>query len=333
VPSPKKIETPLAGGATKGAAIKLSEAGSMLGIAEGIETALAVREATGLPTWSCISAGGLKKVVLPPAVKDVYIWADYDVSTDGQPGASGQDAAMTAAERFHAEGRQVFVLLPESEGDFLDVLVREGPAALTEALAAAGPWDPPPVLPPPPAPPRRLGEAARRQALQETHATFRKWLGESYDLDVLDAALAVAAAKRLDGDPPWLLIISGSGDAKTETVMALRGAGAVVVSTIASEGALLSASAQHTRAKDATGGLLRQIGSRGLLAIKDVHSLRRSEHPDPGPRRAPRDPRRQMAKEHGHGRGADAGVDRPPGRRGGRHHRLGCRARRRGGHG
>jgi hypothetical protein len=30
--------------------------------------------------------------------------------------------------------------------------------------------------------------------------------------------LAAAAVERLDGDPLWLLIISGSGNTKTETV-------------------------------------------------------------------------------------------------------------------
>jgi hypothetical protein len=107
----------------------------------------------------------------------------------------------------------------------------------------------------------------------EVHAVFGKWLGEGYDLDALDAVIAAAAAERLDGDPLWLLLISGPGNAKTETVMALRGIGAITVSTILSEGALLSASPKRERTKDATGGLLRQIGSRGLLAIKDVTSI------------------------------------------------------------
>jgi hypothetical protein len=109
--------------------------------------------------------------------------------------------------------------------------------------------------------------------LDDVHAVFRKWLGATYDLDVLNVVLAVAASERLDGDPPWLLVISGSGDAKTETVAALEGAGGLVISTIASEGALLSASSKQTRAKDATGGLLRQLGDRGLLVIKDVTSI------------------------------------------------------------
>jgi len=80
------------------------------------------------------------------------------------------------------------------------------------------------------------------------------------------------ASERLSGDPVWLLLISGAGTAKTETVQASCGAGALVISTIASEGALLSA----TKARDkvaATGGLLRKIGERGVLTIKDFTSI------------------------------------------------------------
>jgi hypothetical protein len=111
-----------------------------------------------------------------------------------------------------------------------------------------------------------------RTTLDDVHAIFTRWLPR-LDLDVLDVVLAVAACERLDGDPPWLLIVGGSGDGKTETVCALEGAGALVVSTIASEGALLSATAAQSRAKDATGGLLRALGDRGTLVVKDVTSI------------------------------------------------------------
>jgi hypothetical protein len=109
--------------------------------------------------------------------------------------------------------------------------------------------------------------------LAEVHTIFRKWLGKNYDIDTIDAVLATAAAERLAGDPLWLLIVSGPGNAKTETVQSLVGAGAYVTSTITSEGALLSASPRKGRAKTATGGLLRKIGDRGVLVIKDVTSL------------------------------------------------------------
>jgi hypothetical protein len=111
------------------------------------------------------------------------------------------------------------------------------------------------------------------QMLAETEAAFLQWLGPSYDLDALRAVLATAAVERLDGDPVWLLLVSGAGNAKTETVSSLTGADAVVVSTISSEGALLSATSRKESAKDATGGLLRVIGDRGILVIKDVTSI------------------------------------------------------------
>ena len=110
--------------------------------------------------------------------------------------------------------------------------------------------------------------------LDQAHQTFRHWLGEDYDLDTLDAMLAVVAAERLAGDPAWLLIISGPGNAKTETVVATsKLGGAHVVSTLTSEAALLSATPRKQRAETATGGLLRKIGERGILAIKDVTSI------------------------------------------------------------
>lgn len=114
---------------------------------------------------------------------------------------------------------------------------------------------------------------APRCTLDETHDVFRRWLGAEYDLDALDAVLSAAAVEQLDGDPVWLLVVSGSGNAKTETVAALAGAGAHLTSTITSEGALLSATSKKETAKDATGGLLRKIGPRGLLVIKDVTSI------------------------------------------------------------
>src|SRR5262245_48861194 len=101
--------------------------------------------------------------------------------------------------------------------------------------------------------------------LEDVHETFRRWLGDEYDLAAIDAVLATAAAERLDGDPLWLLLISGSGAAKTETVSPLAGAGALVTSTITSEGALLSGTPSRDKGKDATGGLLRRLGARGVL--------------------------------------------------------------------
>lgn len=109
--------------------------------------------------------------------------------------------------------------------------------------------------------------------LSEAHKVFRRWLGDDYDTDALNAVLATAAVERLDGDPLWLLLISGSGNAKTETVQGLDGIGAIITSTISSPGALLSASPKRERSKHATGGLLRKLEPRGVLVVKDVTSI------------------------------------------------------------
>jgi len=110
-------------------------------------------------------------------------------------------------------------------------------------------------------------------SLDHAHGVVRRWFGDEYDLDAFDVVLAAAAVERLDGDPLWLLIVSGSGNAKTETVGALSMTGAHITSTISSVGALLSASPAKEKAKDSTGGLLRKIGDSGIIVIKDVTSI------------------------------------------------------------
>ena len=157
----------------------------------------------------------------------------------------------------------------------------ETPKANGPTPAAGGAGGSPPVVPPPPISPGvgpspaagASGPSPATAGIEAVHETFKRWLGKDYDTDVLNAALATAAAELLTGDPLWLLVVSGPGNAKTETVQALSGAGALVTSTIASEGALLSATPRQSRARQATGGLLRKIGDRGILVIKDVTSI------------------------------------------------------------
>jgi hypothetical protein len=141
-------------------------------------------------------------------------------------------------------------------------LVKPDPPATVEDTPEAVP-----VIPQP------QPRAVTPQTLEQVRTTFAKWLGADYDLTVLDVVLAVAASERLTGDPAWLLVVSGPGAAKTETVGPLAGAGAHVTSTINSEGALLSGTSNKERSKDATGGLLRKVGSSGILVIKDVTSI------------------------------------------------------------
>lgn len=108
VESPKKISQPIATGAIAGAAIQLYPlAGTQLAIAEGIETALAVRcLLPEIPVWATVSAWGMRVLELPKDVDEVWIMADLDRSE------TGQVAAYTLANRLRKEGRLVRVRMP-----------------------------------------------------------------------------------------------------------------------------------------------------------------------------------------------------------------------------
>lgn len=96
-------------GTIAGGAIRLSvyEPCQPLVLCEGLETGLAVYEATGRQTWACISAVGLELVQVPDDCGPIYIAGDLDRS------GRGQQAAHKLASRLSAEGRTVYVMLPD----------------------------------------------------------------------------------------------------------------------------------------------------------------------------------------------------------------------------
>lgn len=111
-------------------------------------------------------------------------------------------------------------------------------------------------------------------ALIDAHIVYQRWFGDNYDPDIFNAVLAAHASSYLKGDPLWLMVVGGSGFGKTETLMSLVAAGAHVVSTIHSEGALLSATTgEGAKGKTATGGILRKIGKVGVLILKDFTTI------------------------------------------------------------
>lgn len=112
----KKVTPPSRPHGTRGGAIRLYPAGWRLAVAEGIETSLAVRIATGLPVWSTVSAVGLAAFEPPPGVADVLICADRDAS------GTGEDAARQLAVRLYRRGIHARVALPPAAGDWLDTL-------------------------------------------------------------------------------------------------------------------------------------------------------------------------------------------------------------------
>jgi putative DNA primase/helicase len=119
-----------------GALVRLGQPNGTLGLAEGIETALAVQEATGMVCWAATSATLLEAAVLPHSVRQVVVWADNDLK------GAGQMAALCLAAQLVKEGRKVKVEVPDRPAemkswDWNDVLANQGPRGFPERFLGA----------------------------------------------------------------------------------------------------------------------------------------------------------------------------------------------------
>jgi putative DNA primase/helicase len=90
MPNPRAL---MPGDLPESVAVRLAEAGEVLGIAEGIETALAAQAKFGVPCHAAINAGFLAKWQPPEGVRKVIVFGDCDDSY------TGQAAAYTLAHR------------------------------------------------------------------------------------------------------------------------------------------------------------------------------------------------------------------------------------------
>lgn len=122
VPTPKKLTGTT--GDMRGASIRLAapafiEGAYRLGVAEGIETALAAAEGSGVPTWATVSASGMKSFRWPRTPHELYVFADNDANE------TGQRAARELERKANACGVCVHTLIPPIEGsDWADVWQR-----------------------------------------------------------------------------------------------------------------------------------------------------------------------------------------------------------------
>lgn len=106
-----------------GSTVKLAPPGPVLGVAEGIETALAAQLMFGVPVWACLSAGQLAKFEPPTGTQRLVICGDNDAN------GTGQRAAYALASRLVTRlAREVRI--PDQVGtDWNDVLQQAGPSS------------------------------------------------------------------------------------------------------------------------------------------------------------------------------------------------------------
>ena len=115
-------------GSLLGHAVCFGAAGDVLAAGEGIETMLSLRLALpAMPMAAALSAGHLAALLLPPALRRLYIAGDAD--------AAGGMALVALTERAAAAGIEALALSPRL-GDFNEDLQAFGPDALRVALRA-----------------------------------------------------------------------------------------------------------------------------------------------------------------------------------------------------
>src|ERR1039458_3072536 len=163
---------------------------------------------------------------------------------------SGQHGEKLGLDDFFAAGHS-----PDEFWSLVTEELRSPPSGRANGLSTD------PALPPP-----------KPRSLAEVEAVHARWFGDT-DPIPLRAVLGTYAAHKLPGDPVWLLLVGGSGIGKTEVLISLDDCPGVVTVSTVTEAGFLSGTSSKERSEDASGGLLRQIGERGVLVLKDFTSI------------------------------------------------------------
>lgn len=99
-----------------GSAIRLSPVQNHIALAEGIETALAVKQLFGLDCWATVNATMMEKFQVPAGIEKVTIFGDNDSSF------TGQKAAFVLANRIYQQVEVVVNVAPSIGTDFADMV-------------------------------------------------------------------------------------------------------------------------------------------------------------------------------------------------------------------
>ena len=111
-----------------------------------------------------------------------------------------------------------------------------------------------------------------RRPIDEVIDVFGRWLILK-DPTPLYAVFGAVAANLLEGDPVWLGLIAPPSSAKTEILNSLSKLSYVVQASSLSSASFLSATSKKDQDKEATGGLLAQIGEFGIIVMKDFTTM------------------------------------------------------------
>jgi hypothetical protein len=102
-------------GARDDGAVRLGIAGAALGLAEGVETAMAAMQMTGVPTWAALGSSHMLKVWVPDCVRELHLFVDND--------EAGFETAHKMIAKHKEAGRTVIPRRPPEEcGDWNDYL-------------------------------------------------------------------------------------------------------------------------------------------------------------------------------------------------------------------
>jgi putative DNA primase/helicase len=104
-------------------AIRLAKFTTILGVAEGIETALSAMALHRIPVWSTLNAGRLESWSPPEGVNEVIIFGDNDLNSVGQA------AAFALGARLNRTITAQVAIPPEPGADWNNVLLNTAEAA------------------------------------------------------------------------------------------------------------------------------------------------------------------------------------------------------------
>ncbi len=211
VDTAKKMLGPIRGGA-----VRLGPLSRKIAVTEGIETGLAVANATGLTVWAALSGGGIANLELPDGVEEVVVCADNDANH------VGIEAANKLAERLHPLGVVVHGTMPLEVGtDFADMLLSHGVEAVRARIDGAIEWKPVELSDVPTIP---LHRTKYLQAAAPTYADMSKSLVEARgdQTDTLSAFFRRALAWGHNGPPELSVRNLGPSDQIDAPALGLR---------------------------------------------------------------------------------------------------------------